>query len=307
MKRISLAVDILLVSLLFSGWVFAQEAEETIAVEKAREEFGQTTAFPGEVVLGVGKLGDRKEPFSPIAQKIYDRFGDRLFVDFINDKNKQEIFDYLRGFLSNSPTFFVAEMDKEKLNRLGEEFNLVEMGAAEFTKAKQVGRWAGINYLVKVDQVIGKNSERMLVADMIDLKTREKFSAVVGRRGYQVSNLQMAMRLAKNLETVYKAGSPEERELIYRIQRAEAAVDAVNSDTKLMMSTVSTFYAGGAVLGLVKGGLSGWLLGVVFSGGLSTVGWWGWMKYNQLYKQARTEYKSLITKYNRKYGEKYYF
>ncbi|NOZ03062.1 MAG: hypothetical protein GXO92_00435 [FCB group bacterium] len=307
MKRVSLAVNILLASFLFLGLLFAQEEEKTIAVEKAREEFGQTTPLPGEVVLGVGNFGDRKEPFSPMLQKIYGRWGNRMFIDFINDKNKQELSDYLRGFLSNSPTFFVAEMDADRLNKLGEEFNLVETGAAEFTEAKQAGRWAGLNYLVRADLVIGKDGERMLVADMINLETREKISAVVGRRGYQVSNLQMAMRLAKNLETAYKAGSPEERELIYKIQRAEAAVDAVSIDTKLMFSTVSTFYAGGAVIGLMKGGVSGWLLGVVFSGGLSGVGWWSWMKYNQLFKQARTNYKTLITEYNRKYGEKYYF
>ncbi|MFH1851635.1 MAG: hypothetical protein ABIA75_04755 [Candidatus Neomarinimicrobiota bacterium] len=300
------ALFILSVVLIFSMTTFAQpDLQQITETEQTLEMFGLTTAaVQGKQVVATGAFGRRTEEFSPLVKKMADRFGEQLFGQFDNEKNRKELSDYLKGFLSNSSIFAVAEVDQRRLGLLSEEFAAVEMGTAKFADMKERGQYLALNYLIKPDIAFGKNGENMLAADLIDMKTGERYTAIVGKRGYQISNLQMAMRLSTNLEEIIQAGSPEERKMLYEIQRAEAACDNVNLDTKILMVTAASCYAGGALIGIAKGGFSGWFFGAIFSGGLSGVGWWAYMKYKDLYDLERANLKRLTDEYNTKFNKK---
>ncbi len=182
-----------------------------------------------------------------------------------------------------------------------EEFSRQELGVA--TTTLDAGKWAGLDYLVNLTNVNGKDGEIMLEATMIDIDSGETFSAIVGQRGNNISNLAMTQRLYHNLVEVYSAGSQDERAALYEIQRAEAAVDGASLDRKIMLTTVAACYTGGFLIGTAKGGFGGIFFGTLISGGLAGVSWWGYKSYVKLYNDSRDHLKKLVGDYNATYNK----
>ncbi|NOZ75386.1 MAG: hypothetical protein GXO90_08430 [FCB group bacterium] len=304
----------ILLSIIFSMTLYAQdEVNQVQQTEKARLELGQTQKMEGEVVLGVGETGLRFEEPTGVYKKVVDLWA-KAGIDFkeqfetyqFPEERRQEISDAFRAFLSNSPVFFVAEMDKERLKSIGDEFTLVELGGAEFTQAKQAGKWAGIDYLVKIDAVQSSEGGRLVEAKMINLDTREEYTAVTAQIGEIVNNVDIARRLAHNLEDVYLAKSEEQRLLIQKIQRAETNAMSVSKDTQLMIKVAMVGYSTSAVVGIMKGGFSGWLFGPIISVPIVYfAGVKGMAMVKKAYNDALDQYDTLINEYNSKYGEKY--
>ncbi len=304
-------LTIIVVLLCASAYLFGQDVNSVSQTEQARQALGQTQKMAGEVVLGVGNTGIRFEEPEGSFKKVVDIWG-KIGLDFQeqfkqqwNEDVRNEISNYLRAFLSNTPDFFVAELDQDRLNSIGEEFNLVELGGAEFTTEKQSGKWAGLDYLVRIDAVQGNHGERLIVADMINLESRETFTAMTAQVGNVINNLDIARRLTKNMVDVYQAKSAEERELIQKLQRSESRAMSVSKDTQYMLRIAGIGYTTSAVFGTIAGGFSGYVLGTIFAGGLSYVCWTGLRSTKKEYNNALDQYDDYIAQYNNQYGAKY--